>query len=384
MRRIRIIHVLDRLTTGGTELVVLKLVAGLDPDLFEHMICALKAGTPPQLPANARYITMASSAAAGKRFFVPAMFRLFARERPDVVHSRNWGAIESIAAARLARVPAVVHSEHGRDIQTMHGLPWRRRVFRRVCFPLANCVFAVTEELRQYYVAQLGKMAERMQVFSNGVDTRRFVPDPAARRRIRDSMGASDSSFLLGCVGRLDPVKDHTTLLRAAELVASRGIDVRVAIVGDGPQRRALEAEASNCPGLRGRAIFPGEIENVPDWVNSFDVFVLPSLSEGMSNTLLEAMSAGVVPVATNVGGNPDLIEDGASGLLFWPRDVGNLANILTELASDPLRRRFLGGNARRRVEKNFSLDKMLDRYTNLYTGLLGMERPKKPELINA
>ena len=103
-----------------------------------------------------------------------------------------------------------------------------------------------------------------------------------------------------------------------------------------------------------------------------------------MSNTLLEAMSTGVVPVATNIGGNPDLIEDGTSGLLFWPRDAGNLANILTELASDPLRMRFLGGNARRRVEKNFSLDKMLDRYTNLYTGLLGMERPKKPELINA
>ncbi len=156
MRRTRIIHVLDRLTTGGTELVVLKLVAGLDRDLFEHMICALRAGTPPQLPANARYVTMAS-AAGGKRFLVPAMFRLFARERPDVVHSRNWGAIESIAAARLARVPAVVHSEHGRDVQTMHGLPWRRRAFRRICFPLANCVFAVTEELRQYYVAQVGK-----------------------------------------------------------------------------------------------------------------------------------------------------------------------------------------------------------------------------------
>jgi len=374
---------LDRLTTGGTELVVLKLVAGLDRDLFEHMICALRAGTPPQLPANARYVTMAS-AAGGKRFLVPAMFRLFARERPDVVHSRNWGAIESIAAARLARVPAVVHSEHGRDVQTMHGLPWRRRAFRRICFPLANCVFAVTEELRQYYVAQVGKTAERMQVLSNGVDTRSFAPDLAARRRVRERLGASESSFVVGCVGRLDPVKDHVTLLQAAELVAARGIDIRVVIVGDGPRRCALEAEASNCPGLRGRAIFPGEIENVPDWLNSFDVFVLPSLSEGMSNTLLEAMSTGVVPVATNVGGNPDLVEDGASGLLFWPRDAGMLANILAELASDPLRRRFLGGNARRRVEKNFSLDKMLNRYTNLYTSLLGMERPKKSELINA
>ena len=198
MRRIRIIHVLDRLTTGGTELVVLKLVAGLDPDLFEHMICALRAGIPPQLPANARYITMASSAAAGKRFFVPAMFRLFARESPDVVHSRNWGAIESIAAACLARVPAVVHRKHGRDIRTTISCPGDAGSSAGSVSP-GELRLHRNRGAEAVLRCATGKMAERMRVFSNGVDTRR-LRHPILRRRgaVFGTVGALDIQLRAG------------------------------------------------------------------------------------------------------------------------------------------------------------------------------------------
>lgn len=365
MKRLRVLHVVYCMGTGGTEMALRKLVTGLDPQRFENIICTVAPLTGVELIPGVKFVSLERGPRPG--FLVPQLVRLFLRERPDIVHSRSWGAIESILAAKLARVPRVIHSEHGRDINTMHGDPWRRRVFRRFSYALADEVFAVSNELREHYARQLGIPAGRIRVIPNGVDSTRFQPSPA-RARMRSLLDLTDDMIVLGTVGRLDPVKDHGTLLSAAEQLVNSGVPVHVALVGDGPERKRLQERVSAGPLLRDRVTFAGESASPENWLNSFDIYVLPSLSEGMSNSLLEAMSTGLPCVATRVGANPDLVEEGKSGFLVDAGDASAMAERLAQLATNTELRQQFGEQARHKAEAQFSLHSMVENYTRLYT----------------
>lgn len=370
MKRVRIMHVVRTMATGGMEGGVRKLLSGLDPERFEQTLCTLITDPMSVRSRSAREICL-GRAPDQRAFLVPHLARLFARERPDVVHSRNWAAIEAVAAAKLVRIPLVIHSEHGRDLGTMGRQPWRRRLIRRFSYRWADRIFCVSQELREYYRQELGPgPATKMDVIANGVDTSIFRPSPQARQTTREMLGASAETLVVGAVGRLDPVKDHATLISAADMACQRGVNLRLVIVGDGTCRSALEKELSKRPALLNRTFMPGNVGNVPDWMNGFDVFVLPSLSEGMSNTLLEAMAIGVTPVATVVGGNSEVVQDGISGLLVRPGAPGEICQALQQLVSVS-RRAQLGENARQRVLAAFSLDCMLSKYAELYAGSL-------------
>ncbi|HEY7406223.1 MAG TPA: glycosyltransferase [Candidatus Angelobacter sp.] len=367
MRRAHIIHVLHRMGAGGTELALRKVVAGLDAERFEHTICTVAPVPASELTTDVRFVSLERS---GKKTgsLVGDLTRLFLREKPDIVHSRNWGAIEAIVAGKLARVPRLIHSEHGRDINTMNGDPWRRRVFRRFCYSLTDEVFAVSRELREHYAKQVGLAPARISVIPNGVDLDRFRPDPATRSRLRAKLGAAEQEIVLGTVGRLDPVKDHATLLAAAEQVIAAGMPVRVVIVGDGPGKEQLQAAIEKSSSLHACVTLAGESSKPEEWLNSFDVFVLPSLSEGMSNTVLEAMATELPCVVTSVGANPDLVESDKTGFLLEPRDFRTLARHVLQLGSDRDLRSAFGKRARQKVECDFSLQRMLENYSRLYT----------------
>jgi sugar transferase (PEP-CTERM/EpsH1 system associated) len=371
-------HVVHSLGVGGTEEGVRKLLLGLNFNVFEQVVCTVLAGPARDPQTGTRMINLGRS--PGRiGFLVPDLTRVFSQERPQIVHSRNWGTIEAVPAARLARVNAVVHSEHGLDMQSMTGQPWRRRALRRLCFRWADRTFAVSRGLRDHYVTQLGVPANRLGIIPNGVDTGRFRPDPTARADVREYLRADEDTLVVGTVSRLDPVKGHSILLRASELALSRGVRVQVVIIGDGPGRSAVKQQVQSSPLLRDRVVITGEIHDVPRWLNSFDVFALPSLAEGMSNTLLEAMAVGVPPVASSVGGNPEVIEDGRSGLLFETGDSEALVAHFKTLALDARYRRQLGDNARRRVETSFSLQRMLRDYEQLYLGMLPRDGVVQP-----
>jgi sugar transferase (PEP-CTERM/EpsH1 system associated) len=367
MRRARIIHVLHRMGAGGTELALRRIISGLDPDRFEHTVCTVAPVSATDAAGDARFLSLERT---GKKTgsLVGDLSRLFLREKPDIVHSRNWGAIEAVLAGKLARVPMVIHSEHGRDIHTMHGDPWRRRVFRRFCYSLADEVFAVSRELREHYAKQVGIAAGKINVIPNGVDLGRFRPDASARRRLRAQIGAADREIVLGTVGRLDPVKDHATLLLAAGQAIAAGAPLKVVIVGEGPGRAQLQSAIETNAVLRGRVVLAGESGKPEDWLNSFDVFVLPSLSEGMSNTVLEAMATELPAIATSVGANPDLVDDDQTGFLINPRDVRSLADRILRLTADRELRLEFGKRARQKVALEFSLQRMLENYSRLYT----------------
>ncbi len=198
----------------------------------------------------------------------------------------------------------------------------------------------------------------------------RYSPQPELRRAARERLQIPPNSLVLGIVSRLVPIKDHATLFRAAEHLAAHKIDVRVLVAGTGPEQERLESLAKGSSALAGRVTFLGASENVPEILNALDVFVLPSLMEGMSNTILEAMSCALPVAATRVGGNPELVQEGRTGFLLTPGDATQLAAQLELLAANEELRRDFGAAGRRRVLEDFSLDKMLASYRHLYRDL--------------
>jgi sugar transferase (PEP-CTERM/EpsH1 system associated) len=301
-------------------------------------------------------------------FITRDLLSLFARVRPHIVHSRNWTSIEAVLAARLARIPAIVHSEHGRDVLPFTSEPLRRRLFRRACYGLADRVFAVSRSLKQELVSTLGISEDLFKVIYNGVDTRLFCPSSEKRNAQRKNLGISETKVVVGCVGRLDLVKDHVTVLRAAEIAVNQGSDLLVILVGDGPQRDPLEQQVKAMPALRNRVIFGGRTFDATQWLHAFDVFALPSVFEGTSNTLLEAMATGLPVVATRVGGNMELVEENRAGLLFEVSDFQGLAVHLKRLAASSDLRQNLGAAARKHVEEHFRLERMINNYSDMYT----------------
>jgi sugar transferase (PEP-CTERM/EpsH1 system associated) len=367
--RLRVLHVISYLGRGGAEMGILKLIAGLG-EKFEQRICTTRGYDANFVQSHFSEQKMHTAGRPDFKLQFP-MFRLarIMREyRPHIVHTRNWGAIEAVAAARLAGVPVVIHSEHGYEIDMFEGLPMRRRLFRRTAYAMADAIFAVTRELRDFHARQAWIRPERMGVMYNGVDTKRFAPSTESRVAMRKELGLPSDSFLVGAVGRLVPIKDHQTLLKAAALVSKNGIDVRVLLVGSGPERQRLQTLSTNT--LEGRVCFAGDSSRVPELLNAMDVFVLPSLNEGMSNTLLEAMACGLPALATNVGGNPEIVEDNINGCLFMPGDTTWLAEKLTFLARNPALIHQLGTAARNHAIESFSLSRMLESYRSFYLDL--------------
>lgn len=373
-RRVRILHVFYRMSTGGTELALKNVAAGLDPERFEHIICTIAPMAPTEDVSGIRYVSLHRTGLK-TGFLLPQLLQLFRRERPDVVHSRNWGAIEAVPAAKLAGIRRVIHSEHGRDIHTMHGDPLRRRLFRRMCYSMANEIVAVSPELAQHYAAQLGIRGERFKVIPNGVNTTKFCPQDEARFRFRQRLGISGQTVVLGTLARLDPVKDHQTLLRASARAIQAGAPLHVVIVGDGPEKRRLIELTGSIPALQGHVSFVAETRQPEDCLNGFDVFALTSLSEGMSNTLLEAMATALPCIATRVGSNPDLVQEDETGFLSAAGDVEKIAQHIGGLAADAQLRREMGLRGRSRVESEFNLRKMVESYSRLYA----METGSRP-----
>jgi sugar transferase (PEP-CTERM/EpsH1 system associated) len=367
--RLRVLHVIDRMGMGGTEVGILKVIQGLNGDCFEHRICTIRGFDENFVKAQGfeGRIYVAGRLHSGFQFLLGRLVRIMRDFRPDIVHSRNWGAIEAMPAARLSGVPVAIHSEHGYEVDMLEGLPKRRRILRRFAYAAADVVFTVSEQLRSYHSRQAWLPVERIRVLPNGVNTSRFARRPGESRETRQRLGLGDGSLVIGTVGRMVPIKDHAILLQAAEILISRGMPVRVLLVGSGPELRKHKESVAASPRLSGRVVFAGSDSDVPALLNAMDIFVLPSLSEGMSNTLLEAMASSLAVVATRVGGNPELVEEQRSGWLFEPGDAMALAAILERIGRDSDLREEYGQAARRRAVQHFSLEAMVGSYRNLY-----------------
>jgi len=361
---LRIVHVLHSLDIGGTENGVVNVVNALR-DEFRHSVVSMTAAGPlaSRLPPETVIHCLNKQPGLDLRG-VARLTALLRRLRPDVVHSRNWGAFDAVLAARLARVPVVIHGEHGREIGDPEGRNRRRNQIRRLSAALVTRFVTVSHDLSRWLVEHVGVAPHKVLTIHNGVNVERFSPN--TRDEARRILSVSPHTVVVGTVGRLDPVKDHAGLLQAVAMVANDHADVVGVIVGDGPSRGMLE-DRTRVLGIDARTRLLGKRLDIPFLLSGFDIFVLPSIAEGLSNTILEAMAAGLPVVATRVGGNPEMVDDGVTGALIAPRQPQRLAQALTAYVGDPDLRARHGKAGRQRATDKFSLERMVDAYRNLY-----------------
>jgi glycosyltransferase involved in cell wall biosynthesis len=286
--------------------------------------------------------------------------RVAARHRAALLHCHQYSPF---VYGRLARalVPGLqlVFTEHGRLSDAPASA--KRRLANRFLSRGDMVMCAVSADLRNF-MADEGLPTERIRVVHNGIEIGPAVNEQATAE-VRRSLNVAPETFLVGTVARLDPVKDLGTLLEAATL-ARRPLEV--AIVGDGPERADLERRASDL-GIAGRVRFLGHRGDVRRILSALDVFVNCSTSEGVSLTILEAMASAVPVIATAVGGTPEVVVDGVSGVLVPARTPDRLAEAIDRLAASPAERRSLAAAGRARVEQFFSLDRMIADYRAIY-----------------
>ncbi len=359
-----VVHVIESLRVGGTEQGVVNVIDALAGDFRHTVVCVTASGAlASRLPRGVAVHALGKRPGLDARALV-RLARLLRRLRPDVVHSRNWGALDAVPAAWLARVPVRIHGEHGREASDPHGLDRRRNRIRRLLAPLLDRVVAVSADLERWLVEIVGLPPHKVRLIHNGVDVRRFSDD--GRETGRRALGLSPDGLVVGTVGRLDPVKDQMSLLEAFASLPAGPSGPALVIVGDGPSRATIEARASR-PDLAGRVHLLGERSDVPSLLRALDVFVLPSLAEGISNTVLEAMATGLPVVATRTGGNPEIVDDTVTGALVPVGDRAALAEALAAYLTDPHLRALHGKNGRRRAQEAFSLERMARSYQALY-----------------
>jgi sugar transferase (PEP-CTERM/EpsH1 system associated) len=376
--RLKILHILHSLQIGGLENGVVNLINHLDHDRFEHSICCIKSSGPMAQRITRRDIQIIELKKKGRDYFLPLkLMNLIRRINPDIVHTRNWSAIDGVIGAKLAGVVHIIHGEHGREANDPTGKNQVRKKVRRLLNPWISRFVTVSAELRNWLVHDVGVPDWKVVQIINGVDTNRFCP-PQDKAAAKTKAGLPPDSFVIGSVGRLDSVKDYTTLIRAFASVLNgqtglTGLTGKTVlmIIGSGPEERKLKLLAEEL-GVADKTVFLGERIDIPELLQSIDVFVLPSIAEGISNTILEAMACGLPVIATNVGGNPELIQDNHSGFLFIPGDHKGLANALFFYCLNNSVLREHGIQGRKRAEERLSLSAMVKKYEELYELLPG------------
>ena len=379
-RRPLIAHVVFRFDVGGLENGVVNLMNRLPGERFRHAVISLTDVTDFRARVardDVRYFSLHKAPGHGVRLY-PRLYRLFRELGPDIVHTRNIAALEASVPAWCARVPVRIHGEHGRDVGDLDGSNRRYRLIRRAHRPFVTHYVALSGDLERYLLDAIGVPRTRVMRIINGVDVERFTP--SAGHRVPDGFPFADPALCcIGTVGRLQPVKNQTLLasafVRALDMAPHLRARLRLAVVGEGPLRADVidilaRARATDL------AWVPGTRNDVPDVLRALDVFVLPSLAEGISNTILEAMACALPVIATNVGGNAELVEDGRTGTIVAPDDVDALAHALLRYADPDVARR-AGAAGRRLAERLFSLDTMVASYGALYDRLLAATRPQ-------
>src|ERR1700761_415725 len=371
-----ILHVIHHLVTGGMENGLVSLINRMPDSSYRHAIVCIEdySDFRNRLTRPDTEVMAMRRSQIGTWRLRYQLFRTFRRLKPAIVHSRNKSGLDALLPARLAGVKHCVHGEHGWDVHDLDGRSRKEQVLRKLHSPLVERYVTVSRSLRDYLVERVGIRPERITTICNGVDTDKFHPAERKPMALLPASLQGEGLVVIGTVGRLQPVKDQQALLGAfAELVGEGGpgaASARLLMVGNGPLREALEAQAQEL-GIAHLVTFAGDRTDVAQLLQCMDVFVLPSLAEGISNTVLEAMATGLPVLATRVGGNVELVQDGGNGALFEVGDVAALKRLLAGYLSEPDTRRRHGERSRQLAVESFSLKAMVDGYRGAYERLM-------------
>ena len=368
-----IVHVVFRFGIGGLENGIVNLINRMPGRRWRHAVVSLtnmSAEFAQRIHRpDVQCIVLGKKDGHLVREY-PRLYRLLKELEPAIVHTRNLAALEAVVPAWAAGVPVRIHGEHGWDMQDPVGKRRRYRHVRQMYRPFVKRYVALSHHLEDYLEQQVGIPLERISQIYNGVDTERFRPSRGERPAIPGCPFGDPGLWLVGTVGRMEAIKDPLNLahgfVRAQALDPAAAHRMRLIFVGDGELRASVQQVLERA-GVGERVWYAGERADVPDIMRGLDCFVLPSLAEGVSNTILEAMASGLPVVATRVGGNSELIESGMTGVLVPSANAEALSQAILGYFNDRATARRHAKAAHRVVEARFSLTRMVSDYVSMY-----------------
>lgn len=384
-----IAHIVYRLDVGGLENGVVNLINTIPHNAFNHAVICLTDYTDfcnRITRPNVEIVALNKPPGKGMGVHL-RLWRVLRELKPDIVHSRNLAALECQATAAAAGVPVRVHGEHGWDMGNLDGRNRRHVMVRRAMRSFVHRYIAVSRDIERYLAAGIQVDPARVTQIYNGVDTDKFCPLVGDRKWLSAMLSWPHDAIIIGTVGRMEAVKDPLNLAQAfievARIMPELRHRLRLVMIGDGKLHAQVSAHLQSA-GLLAQCWLPGARGDVPDILRELDVFVLPSLAEGISNTILEAMATALPVVATNTGGNPELIEDGHSGILVPAADANALALAIMDYVRKPALRKQHSRRARELALQRFSLTNMVQSYTGVYRQLLANRRADRATALHS
>ncbi|MDW3095921.1 MAG: TIGR03088 family PEP-CTERM/XrtA system glycosyltransferase [Gammaproteobacteria bacterium] len=385
-----IAHILYRFAVGGLENGVVNLINRIPEDNYRHVIISLTDATEfkHRLKRKDVEIYCLNKKPGHDLGLYFRLWKLLRRLKPAITHTRNLAALEMVAIAMLAGVKRRVHSEHGWGMSDLNGANRKYRMLRRFMSVLVHRYIGLSKHIVNYLNQDAGIPKEKLTQIYNGVDADRFC---FSLKQATDLSAfpegfITQNTILIGTVGRMEPVKDQLTLVDAFIQLARRSNyqqkNLRLAIIGDGELRPQAQAKL-DAADLSAQAWLPGSRDDVNSLMSSMDIFVLPSRNEGISNTILEAMASGLPVIATRVGGNPELVVEGTTGVLVPSENVGEMTNALEAYVENEQKRQADGQAARELIAERFRLEHMVDKYISVYDDIMLINIRPKEELTN-
>lgn len=371
-----IAHIIYRLDVGGLENGLVNLINHIPQDRYRHAIICLNGYTDFSKRikrSDVKVFDLNKQDGLNFSWYV-SLYRLLRQLKPDIVHTRNFSTLEGQIVATLARINVRVHGEHGRDISDLEGKNRKYNLLRKSIRPLIHRFITVSKDLERWLINTIKVESSHIKQIYNGVDNLRFSPKSKINSTAIPINFNSGNTFVIGSVGRMAKVKDYLSLIRAFLLLIKQipqaKDHLRLLIVGDGESRAECMAMLRQAD-VENLVWLPGERTDVSELMQLFDVFVLPSLAEGISNTILEAMSSGLPVIATNVGGNVELVIDSQTGRLVPSNNPEAIAVAISEYYDHREMLAKHGQAARQLIEANFSINAMVSRYLDVYDELL-------------
>jgi len=353
---------------GGLENVVLNLAGGIDANKFSQEICVLSDELGLKLQFDKLNIPIyAFPKKRGVDWSLIFKLRKYFKEsKADIIHTHNPTALLYGGTAAILARKKLVHTEHSNLLMHKKFLVFAESLLFRV----VNHLICDTEEVKQSVHKNQGISLDKINVIFNGVDINKFLID-VAKEDAKKSLGLDSTSFIVGTVARLSPVKDQKSLIKSIHFLKEKGLNVHLVIVGDGELRNKLQEYSKEC-GIEDSVIFLGERTDAFTILKTFDAFVLCSLYEGMSVSLLEAMSSSLPCVVTDVGGNVELIKNGENGFVVPVQSPKAIGACLEKLIADSALCEQMGQKNRALVENKYSLEAMCTAYEKVYGDAVG------------
>lgn len=367
---IHVMHILGNFGPGGAEMGVVRMINTFPEQSIKHSVCSIGSNMTMKdlLEKETECISLGLDGGSHTAFM--QLKKIFVEKSVDIAHVNNIAPWFDVAlASKLSGCKCV---------QTFHGVEENRLKFSFLkkaqmflALKMTDYLNSVSQSAADLLSRLSGINDKTINVITNGVDTDHFRPATQEQKdSIKKDFGFLSDNIIIGCVSGLRKVKNHKGLITAFKKVIQKNSKCILVVVGTGPLEEALKRQCREL-GIEEHVVFTGSQKNVVKCLNLFDLFVLNSRTEGLSYAILEAMAAGLPVIVTDVGGNTDLIETGTDGVLIEDNNVEMLSDTILKLCENKKMAEAIGLNAREKILNKYSIDVMLQNYSDLYQRLL-------------